>query len=389
MMQVSFRVKNLKSGEASGAVLHDFRKKIPGYVDRSKTSRNAILDGGPPDIPASIASQGERVRARTGKKIRKDANLFLSGIVTFSRDAREQVNSSPPDAQAEEFAHQFAEKNRIKLLYLVRHGDESTTHYHCLWENISSAGESVKNKLSPPILSKWQDVAGQVFSQVGIGRGTPKAVRLAAGEPMSAVIHRSVRKLHEDLPKELAKEEERLRDVAERRISFESDLQSAIRSEAKTLPPLPEPEEAEVVTERSLLGGVKTRNVKVFRAKPVRRFLEALSPHLAAARIFEREVVTVEDFREIQAERDGLARELAETEQKLAEAREKVSRLEAALAKAEDFVAWIRASFPNILPLYASMSSQRGPEGEKESVTSNSRVTCHDVPEDEDSVAPK
>ena len=211
-MQVSFRVKNLKGGEASGAVAHDMRKKIPGYVDRTRSGQNAILDGFQPDIPASIASQGERVRARTGKRLRKDANLFLSGILTFSRDARAQVNGSPPDQQAREMARRFADENRVKLLYLVRHSDETTTHYHMMFENITDAGESAKNKLSPPVLSRWQDAAGEVFSTVGIGRGIPKAVRLASGEPVSAVIHRSVRKLHEDLPREIA-EKERLLSV--------------------------------------------------------------------------------------------------------------------------------------------------------------------------------
>ena len=211
-MQVSFRIKNIKGGEASGAVGHDLRKKIPNYVDRSKTGQNAILDGGPPDVPASIRSQGERVKARTGKKIRKDANLFLSGILTFSRDARDRVNTAPPDAQAREMARRFADENRVKLLYLVRHSDETTVHYHMMFENITDAGESAKNKLSPPVLSRWQDVAGQVFSSVGIGRGTPKVERIAAGEPMSAVIHRSVKRLHEDLPKEIS-EKERLLSV--------------------------------------------------------------------------------------------------------------------------------------------------------------------------------
>ena len=389
MMQVSFRIKNLKGGEASGAVAHDFRRKVPGYVDRNRTQQNAVLDGGPPDVSTSIKEQGERVRARTGKKIRKDANLFLAGILTFSKDARGLVNTTPPDAQAREMAKRFASENRVRLLYLVRHADEATTHYHCLWENISSAGESVKNKLNPVALSRWQDVAGEVFSSAGIGRGTPKAERIAAGEDFSKVIHRSVRKLHEDLPKEILREEERLRAVADRRIALEGDLRETIRSEAKTLPPLPEPEEAEVVVERTFLGGVQTRTVKVYQAKPLQRFLEALAPHLSATRILDREVVPREDFREIQAERDELAKELAETKQKLADARERISLLERSIEKAKSFVAWIKSGFPEIFSRY-----QRGPEGEKESVTSDVRespsMTCHGVPEEDDeSVAPK
>jgi hypothetical protein len=386
MMQVSFRIKNLKSGEASGALAHDFRRKVPNYVDRSETSRNAILDGGPPDIPASIRDQGERVKARTGKKIRKDANLFLSGILTFSKDARGLVNATPPDQRAREFARQFAEKNRVKLLYLIRHSDETTVHYHFMTENISSEGESAKNKLSPPVLSKWQDVAGQVFSPVGIGRGTPKVERIAAGEPMSAVIHRSVRKLHEDLPREIAQEEDRLRDVAERRISLESDFQETIRDEAKTLPPFPEEEDAEVITEQSFFGGTKTRTVKVFRAKSVKKFLDNIAPTLAAAKLFEREVVPREDFMNLRRERDGLAGQLDESERKRADLEGSVSSLEATLEKALKFVAWIKSGFPDIFSRYlSSLRSPVAPE-EKGNVAGFDKNSGEP---DDDSVAPK
>ena len=386
-MQVSFRIKNLKGGEASGAVAHDFRKKVPGYVDRAKTLQNAILEGGPPDIPASIAEQGERVKSRTGKRLRKDANLFLSGIITFSRDARGLVNANPPDAQAQEFARQFAEKNRVKLLYLVRHSDETTTHYHCLWENISENGESVKNKLSPPVLSKYQDAAGQVFSPVGIVRGTPKAERIARGDDASKTIHRSVRRLHEYLPRELAKEEERLREAASRRVALEGDFREAIRKEAKNLPPFPPEEEVEAVVERTFLGGVQTRTVKIYQAKPVKRFLEAIAPRLAAARILDQEVVPVADHRSLLAERDELAERLATTERKLDEAQERISILERAVERGRKFVSWLKSNFPDVLSRYLSL---RVPESVTSDVRESPSVTCHDSGEPEDdSVAPK
>ena len=383
-MQVSFRIKNLKGGEASGAVAHDFRRKVPNYVDRTRTPKNTILFGGQPDVSASIKEQGERVRARTGKKLRKDANLFLSGILTFSHDARGLVNAAPPDQQAREFAKKFAEENRVRLLYLVRHSDETTVHYHFMTENVTSDGESLKNKLSPSVLSSWQDRVGEVFSEIGIGRGTPKSERIARGDDASKTIHRSVKQLHEDLPKEILREEERLRAVAERRVALEGDLRETIRSEAKDLPPFPPEEEVEAVVERTFLGGVQTRNVKVFRSKPVKKFLEALAPRLAAAKLFEREVVPREDFREIQAERDELAERLAATERKLDEARERISILERAEEGGRKFVSWLKSNFPDVLSRYLSL---RVPE----SVTSDVREspTCHDVPEDEDSVAPK
>ena len=365
-MQVSFRIKNLKGGEASGAVAHDFRRKVPNYVDRTRTPKNTILFGGQPDVSASIKEQGERVRARTGKKLRKDANLFLSGILTFSHDARGLVNAAPPDQQAREFAKKFAEENRVRLLYLVRHSDETTVHYHFMTENVTSDGESLKNKLSPSVLSSWQDQVGEVFSEIGIGRGTPKSVRIARGDDYAKVIHRRVRQLHENLPGEIAREESRLRDVAKRRADLEGDLQKAIWKEAKNLPPLPVEEEVEIVAEQTFWGGTKTRTVKVFRVKPVKKFFESLAHLLAATQLFEREVIPREDYRRIQGERDILARNLAESRQKLVAAQERISRMEQAMEKAKAFISWIKEGFPNILPQYISLQKSRVAKEEKD-----------------------
>jgi predicted nucleic acid-binding Zn-ribbon protein len=72
-------------------------------------------------------------------------------------------------------------------------------------ENIDKEGKAVTNKLDRGALKSLQDDAGQVFSAVGLTRGTPKVDRIKNGEPTSAYIHRSVKELHEDLPAEIAK----------------------------------------------------------------------------------------------------------------------------------------------------------------------------------------
>ena len=93
-MQVSFRIKNLKSNEVTGTVGHDFRKKVHDCIDKYKFHNNLAVIGGFQDIQASISEQAERVKTRTDKKLRKDANLFLSRILMFS--ALQQNLWGPP-----------------------------------------------------------------------------------------------------------------------------------------------------------------------------------------------------------------------------------------------------------------------------------------------------
>jgi hypothetical protein len=344
-MQVCFRIKNLKASECHGSVVHDFRQKVPRYVDKTKTHLNGIIFGKTPDIARSISEQGERVKSRTGKKLRKDANLFLSGILTFSKDARDRVNSTPPDREALEFARKISEFYKIKTLYAVRHNDETTVHYHLFFENINSDGESVKNKLTPQILSQWQTRAGETFSSIGFSRGTRKSERIARGDDFSKVIHRSVRKLHEDLPKEIEAKEKILSSLKEK-------IKEEARAELAELPPLPVEEEGEFFVGNSFFKGPETRKVKVFRSRPVKEFIKAAISRLATARVLEKETVPREDFENLRRERDDLSQRVDALERSLQLARQQASNLLASLEKARKFIGWLNEKFPFVISVY-------------------------------------
>jgi hypothetical protein len=198
---VSVRVQGVKGVKAGGQVSHDSRKgQVPGYVDKERSSQNQLLIGSFDSLKVKGQEQVQRYRELSHKEMRKDANLFIAGVITFDREAKMQVDSSPPDAQAKRFVESFCKKYKTEPVYLVRHSDESTVHYHFMTENIDKEGKAVTNKLDRGALKSLQDDAGQVFSAVGLTRGTPKVDRIKNGEPTSAYIHRSVKELHEDLP---------------------------------------------------------------------------------------------------------------------------------------------------------------------------------------------
>jgi len=69
---------------------------------------------------------------------------------------------------------------------------------------------SARRSFERDACSEFQDLAGTAFSSMGIHRGTPKQGRIDNGEPMHKYINRTVKPLHEDLPREVAEAEAEL-----------------------------------------------------------------------------------------------------------------------------------------------------------------------------------
>jgi len=105
------------------------------------------------------------------------------------------------------------------LLELVRHEDETRTHYHFMLMNQTLGGKSSRRSFSRDACIALQDMAGKEFSSMDIHRGKPKEQRVLDGEPLHKHIHRSVKKLHEDLPHEIAEAES---DLERARLMFEN-----------------------------------------------------------------------------------------------------------------------------------------------------------------------
>ena len=199
---VSVRVKGLRSPQSHGAFGHDSRTGyIPKNVDRSRTHLNTVLIGDMTleSLSRSREEQEVRIRNYTKKAPRKDANYYISGIIIFSKEARDDVNSRPPDEQAKKFVEDLARSLNLKILYLIRHSDESTNHFHFMLENVDTEGRVIGQKFNKKALSELQNKAGDAFGKIGIKRGIKKKERLENGEPYAKTVHRSVHQLHVDL----------------------------------------------------------------------------------------------------------------------------------------------------------------------------------------------
>lgn len=326
---VSVHLIPRKASKGAWQLAHDFRTQVPDYVDSEKIKENRVLlgeDVTPQSIKDSIFEQSLRIRKATKKSPRKDANFFLSVVISFSAEARDFVNQNPPeslDALAVKYAEDFAARFDVKLLYVVVHVDESTRHYQFLTENINGNGNSLNNQLGKKDLSALQDKAGEIFAEVALSRGIKKKERLANGEDYAKTVHRSVKQLHEDLPRE---------------ISFMENQRDQARAELLNfLQEAPEPE--------SFLSGGE----EVVKKSELDRFKMAVGTEVAVARcLLAGDMIPGSEHREAIQELNTLKSGLEESKKAL-----EVSHQELETARKEagffrQLVSWIREHFPSI-----------------------------------------
>ena len=337
---VSVRLKGLKANQGEGQRAHDARTagQVPNYVDVEKTPNNQVLLGEMSSqvIKDSLFEQSQRIRKTIKKKPRKDANFFLSGVLTFDKSARDLVNQQPPDALAEKFVNDLSAQYGVKAIYLVRHSDESTNHYHFLMENINEQGRAVTNRLNRQALARLQDKAGEVFSEIGLSRGIKKIERLVKGEEYSKTVHRSVRELHNDLPRE---------------ISVMEGLRDQVRSEIDRfveMAPPPKPIKVEIVKERHPQGP-KIEMVEVIPAADFDRYKKSVEGRVALAEsVLAGDMVPGEEYRAANQKLTTARKELEATQKTMEMSRQEIETTRKEVGFLRRLVFWIREHFPSI-----------------------------------------
>lgn len=249
-------IVRLEPVKTAGNITHDLdNERRPKYVDKTKSKLNKIIYGKEytqskqafRDQQQSIINHFNRSKtqqrkdyrllflspknsARERRNIRNwqsHMNTHLSGFIGFGTDAQaNDLNREEMDKCAQEYVNDLCLRHNIEILYLVRHEDESTTHYHFLTTNYDEA-RSQTLKLQRDDLRKEQDAIGSAFQSMGLSRGIDKQKRLKDVSdklkvPMvngrysenvwekANVIHRSVKRLHEELPLELYIRQEEL-----------------------------------------------------------------------------------------------------------------------------------------------------------------------------------
>lgn len=241
---VSVRVKPVKSGTRQ--LQHDTRERSPQYVDQSRSVDNVFILGSGVDIERLKALETEQRQAfesSVGRKLRKDGNMFVTGVLTFGGEGfqdKTSKNLDRLDARASEFVKDLCDKEGISPVYLVRHADEASPHYHFMTTNVRndlSAGpahSTFSAGLDRTRLSELQDQAGAAFRDLGFDRGIKKVERLKAGEDYSVTVHKSVRHFHSELEPRLRETQEKIQELE--RVRDQKALQvERLKAEARKL----------------------------------------------------------------------------------------------------------------------------------------------------------
>ncbi len=218
--RVSVRLAGVPATRLAFVARHNLRQgPPPGYVDPARAHLNAVLFGPEAgDFKAAALASTERYRNRVGQKVQRKQALLVEGIVTFSRAAQPLVQQDLEQAHARALA--LVEEivrthgHGARLVSLVYHGDESAPHYHFVLEGVGADGRAVLQRFQRREGTHLQDLAGLAFAPMGIQRGIPVIQRMQRGDDRSKVVHRSVRQLHADLPKELAAKQRQVAAVA-------------------------------------------------------------------------------------------------------------------------------------------------------------------------------
>ena len=218
--RVSVRLAGVPMTRLAFVARHNLRQgPPPNYVDPARAHLNAVLFGPEAgDFKSAAHASAERYRKRVEQKVQRKQALLVEGIVTFSRAAQPIVleNLEQAHARALALVEQIVRTHGhgAELESLVYHGDESAPHYHFLLEGVGADGRAVLQRFQRREGTHLQDLAGLAFAPMGIQRGIPLIERMQRGDDRSKIVHRSVRQLHADLPRELAAKQRQVAAVA-------------------------------------------------------------------------------------------------------------------------------------------------------------------------------
>lgn len=209
-LTVSIRIKPMSAKAGAGQARHDLRSgRVPRYIDRDKSADNSTVIA-PPDPALVFDEIASGRKAARQQSLRHDARVVIAGVVTWGVEAQERISAlstSDQDALYRRICDRISRETGRDLIGLVVHRDESSPHCHFMLRGYqrTAAGLEIAPRFQPKDLQKLQDAAGQEVADLGISRGKTIGARIADGDDYSKTLHRSVKELHRDIPKELQK----------------------------------------------------------------------------------------------------------------------------------------------------------------------------------------
>jgi len=217
---VSVRIEKSNIKKTKNQLAHDIRFKAPSYLRRDDANRlcfykndsltlfeftkntsilsvaNNYLANQLEDIQTKIQDD---YKTHHKKKLSVLTKEFLTGVITFGVDDEQKslrddalvenlsltdnevqeinkTSKSSLDKAAYDFLQKFSKKYGSKILYLVRHDDEKTTHYHFVathynFNTHKTITSNYTHKDITSIGSDLQDMVADSFAQLGFVRG--------------------------------------------------------------------------------------------------------------------------------------------------------------------------------------------------------------------------
>jgi len=247
-LTVSIRTEYVNAKKLDFQQKHDRRerKQLPHYINKELSHLNeCVLDKGFSGKKLLELNRAVRQKAveegccplKRPKKIKDDAAIAYRGIITWGREAQKIIDKLDNETQKKlylEIARRIAKEAGTSLLSLHIHRDEQAPHAHFTMNKFRSDGTGIN--FNRQNLRRFQDIADEVCKafNLPISRGIPKEQRITNGAPAWEYLHKSVRELHDSLPRELELKELELKQV-------EDDLQrrknalDAIKAEIEEL----------------------------------------------------------------------------------------------------------------------------------------------------------
>jgi hypothetical protein len=234
-MTASIRVETRTTSSAGGQHSHDLRVgRQPDYVDSSRSHLNSTpVPYLSPSRLSSICLDRRKSRAdlvgakRQPRSMKRDAAIGVAGIITFGKAAQPHIENLSHDEQDRLFmesAQAVAKKLETSLDGLSVHRDESAIHAHFQMTGYGLDGSPLSKKIDIKMCSVLQDIGAKPFLKFGISRGEKIGDRISRSDDYSKTIHRSVRQLHSDLPKELKTAQNRVFEMESRVEKTETKL---------------------------------------------------------------------------------------------------------------------------------------------------------------------
>lgn len=219
-MAISVRFEHRSESQLRSTYRHDLRKgPQPKYVDQVRLDQNSTIVPYA-EIPELKRTCKARRAQRATRAMKLNAAIGSTFIVTFGAALQEHVTALPVDRQNELYravSDAMADRLGTEVAGLVAHRDETAPHAHGLMPAYAADGRPVSKIITPKVASELQQIAEDTAREFlpMIGARRTKAARLVAGEDHSAIYHRSVKQLHEDLPAEVAAMEAKLSGLRE------------------------------------------------------------------------------------------------------------------------------------------------------------------------------